>query len=70
VNSTLLTASDITVSNAPNGIATDIGILIQDGTLPLKNLILQDFAPTYVIEDDCNHIQFHYSRLPQRTHGF
>lgn len=44
--STLLIFSDRTVSKAPNGMATDVGILIHEGTLPRKNLILQDFAPT------------------------
>jgi len=52
---TLLTSSDRTVSKAPNGRATDIGILIHDGTLPLKNLVLQDFAPTFKIEYFQNH---------------
>lgn len=32
--------------------ATDVGILIHEGALPVKNLILEDFAPTYIIEGD------------------
>lgn len=45
---TLLTMSCKAVSKAPNGRATDAGILIHDGTLAVNNLILQDFAPTYI----------------------
>lgn len=49
---TLFKSSDITVSNTPNGIAADIGILIHEGTLLLRSRILQDLAPTYLT--DCS----------------
>lgn len=45
----MLISSDRTVSKVPNGKATEIGILIHDGTLSLKNLVLHALAPTYVI---------------------
>lgn len=55
MSSTLLILSDITVSKAPNVRATEIGILIHDGTLSLKNLMLKDFAPTYEIKSPQSH---------------
>lgn len=48
---TLLTLSFKAASKAPNVRATDVGILIHEGTLECKSLILQDFAPTYVVTE-------------------
>lgn len=45
-NYTLLESSESAHSNVPNGSATEVGILIHDGTLSRRNLMLHDFEPT------------------------
>lgn len=45
-NYTLLVSSESAHSNVPNGSATEVGILIHDGTLSRRNLMLHDFEPT------------------------
>lgn len=47
---TLFMSAHRTASNAPNGSATEVGIFIHDGTLPLRYWMLRDFAPTYIMK--------------------
>lgn len=39
--------SERTFSKTPNGKATEVGMLTQDGTFPFKFAILRDLAPTW-----------------------
>lgn len=41
-------SSEMTSSKTPNGKATEVGILTQDGTFPLRCAILRDLAPTWI----------------------
>lgn len=38
--------SDKTFSKTPNGIATDVGMPIDEGTFPLRKAVFRDLAPT------------------------
>lgn len=57
---TLFISSDKIVSKTPKGRATDTGSLIHIGTLPLKNLMLLDFAPTYFNREFCQYHMYQY----------